>query len=163
MTVQYCLQAADCVLITSSNKLHYHSGLLSFHSVSLLPPRCANGYYGTPAVPGDLCEPCACHGNLDLSLPGSCDPITGQCLRCRPGYGGATCESCADGFYGDAITAKDCRRKWHGEFISQDFHTQLWCSETIYWFGTKQNQSKEPSLTPEGSSPSRSKNCCWRD
>uniref|UniRef100_A0A3P8V0J9 Laminin subunit alpha 2 n=1 Tax=Cynoglossus semilaevis TaxID=244447 RepID=A0A3P8V0J9_CYNSE len=85
------------------------NGLLSFHSVSLLPPRCANGYYGTPAVPGDLCEPCACHGNLDLSLPGSCDPITGQCLRCRPGYGGATCESCADGFYGDAITAKDCR------------------------------------------------------
>ncbi|XP_070781481.1 laminin subunit alpha-2 [Enoplosus armatus] len=71
--------------------------------------RCSNGYYGQPTVPGRSCQPCDCHGNLDLSIPGSCDPITGQCLRCRPGYGGAACDSCAEGYYGDAITAKNCQ------------------------------------------------------
>ncbi|XP_058469730.1 laminin subunit alpha-2 isoform X2 [Solea solea] len=71
--------------------------------------RCSNGYYGRPMTPGGLCQPCDCSGNLDLSAPGSCDPITGQCLHCRQGYGGAECDSCADGYYGDALIAKDCR------------------------------------------------------
>ncbi|XP_060907751.1 laminin subunit alpha-2 isoform X3 [Labrus mixtus] len=71
--------------------------------------RCSNGYYGQPTVPGSSCQPCDCHGNLDLSIPGSCDPITGQCLRCRQGYGGPACDSCAEGYYGDAITAKNCQ------------------------------------------------------
>lgn len=75
------------------------------------PPRCSNGYYGQPAVPGGSCQPCHCHGNLDLSLPDICDSVTGQCLRCRQGYGGIDCDSCADGYYGDAITAKNCQRK----------------------------------------------------
>ncbi|XP_029318613.1 laminin subunit alpha-2 isoform X4 [Cottoperca gobio] len=71
--------------------------------------RCSNGYYGRPGVPGQSCEPCDCHDNLDLSIPGSCDPITGQCLICRQGYGGASCDSCSDGYYGDAVTAQDCQ------------------------------------------------------
>ncbi|XP_031717276.1 laminin subunit alpha-2 [Anarrhichthys ocellatus] len=71
--------------------------------------RCSNGYYGQPAVPGRSCQPCDCNGNLDLSTPRSCDPITGQCLRCRQGYGSASCHSCADGYYGDAIIAKNCQ------------------------------------------------------
>ncbi|XP_055362120.1 laminin subunit alpha-2 isoform X6 [Betta splendens] len=71
--------------------------------------RCSNGYHGNPTVPGGSCQPCDCHGNLDLSIPGSCDPTTGQCLRCRQGYGGASCDSCAEGYYGDAITAKNCQ------------------------------------------------------
>ncbi|KAM6915638.1 laminin subunit alpha-2 isoform 3-T3 [Xenentodon cancila] len=70
--------------------------------------RCSNGYYGEPSTPGGSCQPCECNNNLDLSVPGSCDPIIGQCLRCRQGYGGSTCDSCADGYYGDAITAKNC-------------------------------------------------------
>ncbi|XP_061563031.1 laminin subunit alpha-2 isoform X2 [Cololabis saira] len=71
--------------------------------------RCSNGYYGEPGTPGGSCQPCQCNSNLDLSVPGSCDPIIGQCLRCRQGYGGVTCDSCADGYYGDAITAKNCQ------------------------------------------------------
>ncbi|XP_061560845.1 laminin subunit alpha-2 isoform X3 [Phycodurus eques] len=71
--------------------------------------RCSNGYYGQPTVPGFSCQPCNCHGNLDLSTPGSCDPITGQCLHCRHGYSGVACDSCDDGFFGDAITAKNCQ------------------------------------------------------
>uniref|UniRef100_A0A671XJM5 Basement membrane-specific heparan sulfate proteoglycan core protein n=1 Tax=Sparus aurata TaxID=8175 RepID=A0A671XJM5_SPAAU len=71
--------------------------------------RCSNGYFGQPSVPGSSCQPCDCNGNLDLSIPGSCDPVTGQCLRCRQGYGGPDCDSCAEGYYGDAITAKSCQ------------------------------------------------------
>ncbi|XP_015224720.1 PREDICTED: laminin subunit alpha-2 isoform X8 [Cyprinodon variegatus] len=71
--------------------------------------RCSNGYYGQPNVPGESCQPCNCNGNLDLSVPDSCDPITGQCLRCRQGYDGLTCDTCSDGYYGDAITLKNCQ------------------------------------------------------
>ncbi|XP_076023918.1 laminin subunit alpha-2 [Genypterus blacodes] len=71
--------------------------------------RCSNGYFGQPAMPGGSCEPCNCHGNLDPTAPGSCDPITGQCLRCRQGYGGVACGRCDEGYYGDAITARNCQ------------------------------------------------------
>ncbi|XP_030577117.1 laminin subunit alpha-2 isoform X2 [Archocentrus centrarchus] len=71
--------------------------------------RCSNGYYGQPTIPGGSCQPCDCNGNLDLSIPGSCDPITGRCLRCRQGYGGEACDNCAEGYYGDAIIAKNCQ------------------------------------------------------
>ncbi|KAJ3607213.1 hypothetical protein NHX12_026726 [Muraenolepis orangiensis] len=71
---------------------------------------CTNGYFGQPGRPGGSCEPCQCHDNLDLALPGSCDPITGQCLRCRQGYGGVACESCADDYYGDALIAQNCQQ-----------------------------------------------------
>ncbi|CDQ57479.1 unnamed protein product [Oncorhynchus mykiss] len=71
--------------------------------------RCSNGYFGQPTVKGGSCQPCQCNGNLDLASPRSCDPITGSCLRCRDGYGGTTCDTCAEGFYGDAIKAKNCQ------------------------------------------------------
>nr|XP_057947713.1 laminin subunit alpha-2 isoform X3 [Doryrhamphus excisus] len=71
--------------------------------------RCANGFHGQPTVPGGSCQPCDCHGNLDLTTPGSCDPITGQCLHCRQGYGGVACDSCDKGYFGDAVTAKNCQ------------------------------------------------------
>ncbi|KAL0967369.1 hypothetical protein UPYG_G00251370 [Umbra pygmaea] len=71
--------------------------------------RCTNGYFGQPGVKGGSCQPCQCNGNLDLASPRSCDPITGSCLRCRDGYGGTTCDICAEGFFGDAIEGKDCQ------------------------------------------------------
>ncbi|XP_061125977.1 laminin subunit alpha-2 isoform X2 [Syngnathus typhle] len=71
--------------------------------------RCSNGYFGQPAIPGGSCRPCDCNGNLDLSTPGSCDPITGRCLHCRHGYGGVACDTCDDGFFGDAVIAKNCQ------------------------------------------------------
>uniref|UniRef100_A0A8B9LNT4 Basement membrane-specific heparan sulfate proteoglycan core protein n=1 Tax=Astyanax mexicanus TaxID=7994 RepID=A0A8B9LNT4_ASTMX len=71
--------------------------------------RCDNGYFGRPSVLGGSCRPCECNDNLDLSTDRSCDPVTGECLRCREGYGGPVCDTCADGYYGDAIFAKDCQ------------------------------------------------------
>ncbi|KAI4555165.1 hypothetical protein MJT46_015551 [Ovis ammon polii x Ovis aries] len=90
-------QPCACPLSTASNK-------------------CADGYYGNPTVPGDSCVPCNCSGNVDLLQAGSCDSVTGECLRCLGNTDGPHCERCADGFYGDAVTAKNCRAcECHGQ------------------------------------------------
>ncbi|XP_043922451.1 laminin subunit alpha-1 [Protopterus annectens] len=70
--------------------------------------RCANGYYGNPLVPGGACNPCDCNGNVDPLEPGHCDPVTGICLKCIHNTAGQHCEICADGYYGDAVAAKNC-------------------------------------------------------
>lgn len=73
--------------------------------------RCAEGYFGQPSVPGGSCQPCQCNDNLDFSIPGSCDSLSGSCLICKPGTTGRYCELCADGYFGDAVDAKNCQRK----------------------------------------------------
>ncbi|XP_036620494.1 laminin subunit alpha-1 [Trichosurus vulpecula] len=71
--------------------------------------RCADGYYGNPTVPGESCVPCDCSGNVDPLEVGHCDTVTGECLKCIGNTEGPHCERCADGFYGDALVAKNCR------------------------------------------------------
>lgn len=71
--------------------------------------RCAEGYFGQPSVPGGSCQPCQCNDNLDFSIPGSCDSLSGSCLICKPGTTGQYCELCADGYFGDAVDAKNCQ------------------------------------------------------
>ncbi|XP_041043524.1 laminin subunit alpha-2 isoform X2 [Carcharodon carcharias] len=71
--------------------------------------RCSEGFFGRPSKPGGLCQPCLCNGNLDLSVPGSCNSLTGECLRCIEGISGQFCDECAEGFFGDAIVARNCR------------------------------------------------------
>ncbi|XP_026264666.2 laminin subunit alpha-1 [Urocitellus parryii] len=71
--------------------------------------RCADGYYGNPTVPGESCVLCDCNGNVNPSEPGHCDSVTGECLKCVGNTDGPHCERCADGFYGDAVTAKNCQ------------------------------------------------------
>ncbi|XP_062987367.1 laminin subunit alpha-1 [Elgaria multicarinata webbii] len=71
--------------------------------------RCANGYYGDPLVLGQSCIPCDCNGNIDPMEDGHCNSLTGECLKCIGNTVGHRCERCADGFYGDAVTNKDCR------------------------------------------------------
>ncbi|KAM4704989.1 laminin subunit alpha-1 [Rhinophrynus dorsalis] len=70
--------------------------------------KCADGYYGNPSVPGGSCVPCECNGNINPSEIGHCDAVTGECLKCIDNTAGRHCERCADGFYGDAIIAKNC-------------------------------------------------------
>ncbi|KAK2114322.1 hypothetical protein P7K49_008588 [Saguinus oedipus] len=67
------------------------------------------GYFGQPSVPGGSCQPCQCNDNLDFSIPGSCDSLSGSCLICKPGTTGRYCELCADGYFGDAVDAKNCQ------------------------------------------------------
>ncbi|TEA36180.1 hypothetical protein DBR06_SOUSAS7510018, partial [Sousa chinensis] len=71
--------------------------------------RCAEGYFGQPSLPGGSCQPCQCNDNLDFSIPGSCDSLSGSCLICKPGTTGRYCELCADGYFGDAVDAKNCQ------------------------------------------------------
>ncbi|MEJ1286795.1 hypothetical protein NN561_017805 [Cricetulus griseus] len=70
---------------------------------------CAEGYFGQPSIPGGSCQPCRCNDNLDFSIPGSCDSLSGSCLICKPGTTGRYCELCADGYFGDAVDAKNCQ------------------------------------------------------
>ncbi|ELW69407.1 Laminin subunit alpha-2 [Tupaia chinensis] len=88
--------------------------------------RCAEGYFGQPSVPGGSCQPCQCNDNLDFSIPGSCDSLSGSCLICKPGTTGRYCELCADGYFGDAVDAKNCQPchcNVNGSF-SEVCHTQ---------------------------------------
>ncbi|NXJ95351.1 LAMA2 protein, partial [Corythaixoides concolor] len=71
--------------------------------------RCAEGYFGQPLIPGGSCQPCQCNDNLDFSIPGSCDSLSGACLICKPGTTGQYCEKCADGYFGDALIARNCQ------------------------------------------------------
>ncbi|XP_047423850.1 laminin subunit alpha-1 [Mugil cephalus] len=71
--------------------------------------RCASGYYGNPQVVGGACVRCECNGNVDVSIAGHCDTISGECLRCLGNTAGRHCEVCRPGYYGDAVVAKDCR------------------------------------------------------
>ncbi|KAM3861119.1 laminin subunit alpha-4 [Diretmus argenteus] len=72
--------------------------------------RCAPGYHGNPMVIGDSCKRCDCNGNSDPNLIfNECHNVTGHCKHCWDNTAGANCERCAPGFYGDAISAKNCR------------------------------------------------------
>uniref|UniRef100_W5M522 Laminin, alpha 1 n=1 Tax=Lepisosteus oculatus TaxID=7918 RepID=W5M522_LEPOC len=70
---------------------------------------CADGYYGDPTVPGEGCVPCDCNGNVNPEEPGHCDPKTGECLKCIGNTAGPHCERCQEGYFGDAVVAKNCQ------------------------------------------------------
>ena len=67
---------------------------------------CSNGFFGSP--PATRCTDCSCNGNIDTTVPQSCDPATGVCLACTNNATGPECELCQDGFYGDA-TSQSCQ------------------------------------------------------
>ncbi|XP_070705268.1 laminin subunit alpha-4 [Pempheris klunzingeri] len=72
--------------------------------------RCAPGHYGNPMAIGNSCKRCDCNGNSDPNLIfNECHNVTGHCQHCWGNTAGANCERCASGFYGDAISAKNCR------------------------------------------------------
>ncbi|XP_022246631.1 laminin subunit alpha-2-like, partial [Limulus polyphemus] len=71
--------------------------------------RCVDGFFGNPLVPGSICQPCDCNGNVERK-PGFCDRFTGQCLKCLYNTRGWNCEECLEGHYGDAFkhSCKPC-------------------------------------------------------
>lgn len=71
--------------------------------------RCAPGFFGNPRVLGSSCQPCDCSGNGDPNMIFSdCDPLTGACHGCLRHTTGPHCESCAPGFYGNALLPGNC-------------------------------------------------------
>lgn len=82
--------------------------------------RCAPGFYGNPMVLGSRCQPCNCHGNTDPNmLFTDCHPLTGECLSCMHNTAGPQCDICAPGYYGDAITAKNCTSEFSSTRVHQ--------------------------------------------
>uniref|UniRef100_A0A667Z735 Laminin, alpha 4 n=1 Tax=Myripristis murdjan TaxID=586833 RepID=A0A667Z735_9TELE len=113
------------------------------------PPRlsneaemCAPGYYGNPMAIGNSCKRCDCNGNSDPNLIfNECHNVTGHCQHCWGNTAGANCERCAPGYYGDAISAKDCREcdcesghcDMHtGECLPEAAVVNLCCDECIW-------------------------------
>ncbi|VDD96150.1 unnamed protein product [Enterobius vermicularis] len=70
---------------------------------------CDVNYWGTPNEVGGTCERCECNGNIDYSVEGSCDPVTGDCLKCLHNTEGTQCENCIEGYFGDA-KIRSCER-----------------------------------------------------
>uniref|UniRef100_A0A8C8FQT7 Laminin, alpha 4 n=1 Tax=Oncorhynchus tshawytscha TaxID=74940 RepID=A0A8C8FQT7_ONCTS len=105
-------------------------------------PRCAPGFYGNPMVIGDSCKSCDCNGNSDPNhIFNECHNVTGFCQNCWGDTAGANCERCAPGFYGDAISAKNCREcdcaSSHcdvhtGECLPESTTVNLCCDECIW-------------------------------
>lgn len=78
-------------------------------------PRCAPGFFGNPLVLGSSCQPCDCSGNSDPNMIFSdCDPLTGACHSCLRHTTGPRCESCAPGFFGNALLPGNCTRRHPG-------------------------------------------------
>ncbi|XP_074544216.1 laminin subunit gamma-2 [Halichoeres trimaculatus] len=76
---------------------------------------CEEGYYSASRRGDSLqvpCKPCGCNGHIDVSVPGSCDPSTGVCLKCLNNTRGPDCEDCEPGYYhsraGDACKPCNC-------------------------------------------------------
>ncbi len=73
---------------------------------------CRSGYFGDPSghLTGQpiMCSDCLCNGNIDENDPFSCNVTTGTCVGCLGNTAGDQCEQCSEGFYGDAILAKNC-------------------------------------------------------
>lgn len=81
---------------------------------------CAPGYYGHPDQTNGQCQPCKCNGNIVAEDPDSCDPHTGQCLKCLYNTDGPSCSECKPGYYGNAL-ARGCRCKCN-QIVSDDLH-----------------------------------------
>uniref|UniRef100_A0A3B3HYF6 Laminin EGF-like domain-containing protein n=1 Tax=Oryzias latipes TaxID=8090 RepID=A0A3B3HYF6_ORYLA len=64
--------------------------------------------------------PCNCNGNSDPNMLFiDCHPQTGKCLSCMHNTAGDHCHLCAPGFYGDAISAKNCTSQSLGQCACQ--------------------------------------------
>ncbi|GAB1608593.1 laminin subunit beta-1-like [Argonauta hians] len=67
---------------------------------------CAQNYFGS--AEDGTCKKCDCNGNIDHSVPESCDSKTGKCLKCRFHTTGFNCEHCESNYFGDA-TQQSCQ------------------------------------------------------
>ncbi|XP_033845842.1 laminin subunit gamma-3 [Periophthalmus magnuspinnatus] len=95
---------------------------------------CEDGYYGDPLGQSGHVRPCVrceCNDNVDVNALGTCDHITGRCLKCLGHTEGDHCERCQPGFYGDALNqtvfekCKPCRCNPGGTFgLANECHPQ---------------------------------------
>ena len=86
---------------------HTHTSYLILFSSPLLSgvqcEECSAGFYGNPRISRAPCRPCACNNNIDVTDPGSCSPVTGECLKCLYNTQGPNCQLCKPGYFGSAL------------------------------------------------------------
>ncbi|CAI6348984.1 unnamed protein product [Macrosiphum euphorbiae] len=75
---------------------------------------CSDGYFGDPTGktgPISICKSCDCNSNVDPNGIGNCNRTTGDCLKCIYNTGGAQCDQCLPGYFGDALAPEkgDCK------------------------------------------------------
>ncbi|KAI3375169.1 hypothetical protein L3Q82_021076, partial [Scortum barcoo] len=85
---------------------------------------CQEGFYGDPTGRFGVqraCRPCQCNGHIDVSVAGSCDRSSGECLKCLNNTKGQSCEACVRGFYHSQATdaCKPCNCDLQGSESAQ--------------------------------------------
>lgn len=103
-------QRSPIIHITLHIHVRTHTHFLS-HSLLFSSPllsgvqcgECSAGFYGNPRISGAPCRPCACSNNIDVTDPGSCSPVTGECLKCLYNTQGPNCQLCKPGYFGSAL------------------------------------------------------------
>uniref|UniRef100_A0A8D3CXR2 Laminin, beta 2-like n=1 Tax=Scophthalmus maximus TaxID=52904 RepID=A0A8D3CXR2_SCOMX len=113
---EHC-RPCPCPGVPGSGHFNGHS-CQADHSSNQIICNCRQGYtailqlivlsYTPLSFSGPRCDQC-CSGNIDTQDPESCDPRTGQCLKCLYHTDGPSCCHCQHGYYGNAL-AQDCRR-----------------------------------------------------
>lgn len=69
---------------------------------------CDIGLYGDLTKPNAQCQECPCNNNIDPEDRSACDAVTGECLQCLHNTQGPRCQSCKQGYYGNALE-QDCK------------------------------------------------------
>ena len=112
----YNLQSGDGCILCNCNNLgsmnatcHIQTGQCFCKPgyVGIQCDQCQDGYFGDPnglQSSNQPCQECNCNNNIDKNATGNCDTLSGKCLNCINFTSGFNCETCEDGYYGDATT-----------------------------------------------------------
>lgn len=90
-----------------------------------------------------------------------CDPLTGACRGCLRHTTGPRCESCAPGFYGNALLPGNCTRKHNGVLDAPEGQVMCHCDQASFpawsdppWWPTSW---PDPILALQGRRPNRTR------
>nr|XP_061795383.1 laminin subunit gamma-2-like [Nerophis lumbriciformis] len=111
-----CPEGVSCSLVPGSAQPQCH--ICPPGTTGLRCDECQEGFHGSPgggAGGWRPCQPCQCNGHIDVRVAGSCDRISGECLKCVNNTMGRRCEVCLPNFYHrsqeDACRPCDCDRQ----------------------------------------------------
>ncbi|XP_068162494.1 stabilin-2 [Antennarius striatus] len=123
-----------------------NSGCRSTCTIVFWQPKCCRGYYGRDCLvcPGGVGTTCMNHGKCDDGHLGN-----GTCT-CDTGFGGVSCEQCAEGFFGPTCTACNCSE--HGSCDAGRRGTG-WCFCEAGWTGQRCETAAELLLCSPPCSP----------
>ncbi|XP_077412018.1 laminin subunit gamma-2 [Vanacampus margaritifer] len=108
-----CPEGVPCALVSGSTRPQCR--ICPPGTTGLRCDECQEGFYGSPgggAGGWQPCRPCQCNGHIDVSVAGSCDQRSGECLKCANNTMGRHCDVCLPNFHhrspDDACRPCDC-------------------------------------------------------